>query len=89
MPSAFGDGADLTGLADPAETGDHLYVSGVFHQAFVKIDESGTEAAAASAVVVNDESASVPILVDHPFLFVIQDDLTGAILFVGRVTDPS
>jgi serpin B len=86
MPSAFGGDADFTGIANSEE---HLYISGVFHKAFVKIDESGTEAAAATGVVVTTDSASEPIYADHPFLFVIEDDLTGAILFVGRVTDPS
>lgn len=86
MPSAFGFDADFTGIAD---TDEHLYVSGVFHKAYVDIDESGTEAAAATGVVVGTDSASMPIVADHPFLFVIRDDLTGAILFAGRVIDPS
>lgn len=85
MPTAFSDTADFTGMA--ADGG--LQITGVVHQAFVKIDEEGTEAAAATAVTVGTTSAQVPIVADHPFLFVIQDDLTGAILFVGRVTDPS
>lgn len=87
MPTAFQEGiADFTGM-----TGDFpLYVDGVYHQAFVKVDEAGTEAAAATGVVMNTESAGpMPVIADRPYLFVIQDDLTGAILFVGRVTDPS
>jgi serpin B len=80
--------ADLTGMAIPPE-GGNLRVSGVFHQAFVKVDEAGTEAAAATGVVVTNDSAPMEIAATHPFLFVLHDDLTGAILFVGRVGDPS
>ncbi len=79
--------ADLTGMAD-APDGD-LFVSGVFHKAFVKVDEAGTEAAAATGVVVGVESAPLAVRADRPFLFVLHDDLTGTILFVGRITDPS
>lgn len=84
MPTAFSDGADFTGIA--ADGG--LSISGVYHKAFVKVDEAGTEAAAATGVVVGVTSAPMPIVADRPFLFAIQDDLTGALLFVGRVTDP-
>ncbi len=86
MPTAFSDGSDFTGMSAGPE---QLRISGVFHQAFVKVDEAGTEAAAATGVVVGTDSAPEPIFADHPFLMVIQDDLTGAILFVGRVSDPS
>lgn len=88
MPVAFTDGADFSGIAIPPEDGV-LKITGVFHQAFVSVDEAGTEAAAATGVVVGNDSAPEPIFADRPFLFVVQDDLTGAILFVGRVTDPS
>ena len=69
-------------------------VTGVFHQAFVEVNEEGTEAAAATAVVVGMAMARpeppVPeFRADHPFIFLIQDDGTGAILFLGRVTDPA
>jgi serpin B len=73
----------------------YLYISDIFHKAFLKLDESGTEAAAASAVVmmaVNGVMISPPqpieVRVDHPFLFAIQDRTSGACLFLGRVTDP-
>ncbi len=66
-----------------------LFVTGVFHQAFVKVDEEGTEAAAATGVVVGVESAPPFVDATHPFLFVLRDDLTGSILFVGRVADPT
>jgi serpin B len=88
MPSAFDSSiANFTGIADAPD--GNLFITGVFHKAFVAVDELGTEAAAATAVVVGTESAADFINVDHPFLFAIRDDLTGAILFVGRVTDPS
>jgi serpin B len=89
VEAAFDSGAaDFTGIATPPEDGN-LYITGAFHQAFVKVDEAGTEAAAATGVVVGNDSAPMPIIADRPFLFVIQDDLTGAVLFIGRVTDPS
>lgn len=85
--------ADFTGLSDSAEAED-LYISGVFHKAFIAVDEEGTEAAAATAVVVLAESAAIaeePIdfRCDHPFIYLIRDNRTGAVLFMGRVTDPS
>lgn len=68
-----------------------LYVSAVPHEAFVAVDEDGTEAAAATAVVISTLSASVtePFHVDRPFLFVIHDVKHGTPLFLGRVEDPS
>jgi serpin B len=83
------DHADLTGIA-PAVKGN-LYLSLVQHEAWVKVDEEGTEAAAATAGVVGQASAPYApevFKVDRPFLFLIRDDATGAVLFLGRVTDP-
>jgi len=65
----------------------------VIHQAFVDVNEEGTEAAAATAVVIQRAMAPVgpPVPVfraDHPFIFLIQDDETGLILFIGRVEHP-
>jgi serpin B len=86
--------ADFTGLTDSA-AGERLKISGVFHKAFIAVDEEGTEAAAATAVVVAEESAALPpekvydFKCDHPFVYLIRDNRTGAILFMGRVTDPS
>ena len=79
--------ADLSGMSADAD----LYVTGVFHQAFVTVDEEGTEAAAATAVVVGTTSAPEPVTltVDRPFLFWIRDVPTGEVLFMGRVGDPS
>ncbi len=96
MRDAFdGARADFSGMADPAANeGTPLYISAVFHKAFVAVDEEGTEAAAATAVVMTRESAAmmpedaVAFVADHPFLFFIRD-ASGAILFMGRVADPS
>ncbi len=86
MEQAFGAGADLSGI-----DGTHdLYVSDVVHQATIAVDEQGTVASAATGVVVSRKSAALNLLaVDRPFLFVIRDDATGAILFQGRVLDPT
>jgi serpin B len=89
MSDAFTGAADFSGM-----TGDReLFITDVIHKAFVSVDEAGTEAAAATAVVMM-ELAAVPeepveVTVDRPFIFVIRDIETGAILFVGRVVDPS
>ena len=81
--------ADLDGMVGEQESG--LYIGGAYHKAFVAVDEVGTEAAAATAVVVNDEAASMTFefVADQPFEFYIRDNLTGAILFLGRVGDPT
>ena len=86
--------ADFDGIA-PRKPDDYLYISEVFHKTFLALDEHGTEAAAATAVVMMVGSAAHPqppkvyqVHVDHPFLFAIQDCKTGACLFLGRVTDP-
>jgi len=89
MTSAFIYGtADFSGM-----DGTHnLYISDVFHDAFINVAEKGTEAAAATAVVVGAGSAApTGLLVDatRPFIFFLYDQPTGAILFMGRVQDPS
>lgn len=69
-----------------------LFISGVVHQAYVNVNEEGTEAAAATAVVVGTGgfAALPPVFrADHPFLFLIQENKTGNILFIGRITDPT
>ncbi len=87
MKQAFESGqADLSGIDGTRD----LYVSDVIHQATIAVDEQGTVASAATAIVVGRNSISLNTLaVDRPFLFVIQDDATGAILFQGRVLDPT
>ena len=73
--------------------GSHgLYIGAVLHKAFVDVDEEGTEAAAATAVVMARKSASARLPVfraDRPFVFLIQDNKTESILFMGRLTDPA
>lgn len=87
MPTAFDpDHADFSGMTRD----ERLYVSAVLHETFVAVDEDGTEAAAATAVVMRT-SALVPeeqVYVDRPFVFVIHDVQHGTPLFLGRVDDP-
>jgi len=85
MHAAF-DNADFSGISDSP-----LFISGVVHQANISVDTRGTEAAAATAVMM-DVSApygEVEVHANRPFLFAIRDRATGAILFLGHVTDPS
>ena len=82
--------ADFSGI-----TGDEpLYVGGVIHQANISVDEKGTEAAAATAIVMatggpGDSAKPIALRIDRPFLFALRDTQTGAVLFLGRITDPS
>lgn len=81
------DGADFTGIIEARE----LLIHEVVQQAFIAVDEEGTEAAAATAVIIGLESAPTPVSVsiDRPFLFLIEHRATGELLFIGQVTDPS
>lgn len=89
MPTAFDeDRADFSGMTGAKS----LYISAVIHQAFVDVNEEGTEAAAATAVVMSGKSVPPPVPIfraDHPFIFVIQDKANGNILFIGRVANPN
>ncbi len=90
MPIAFTGAADFSGM-DGTKS---LYIAEVIHQAFVEVNEEGTEAAAATAVLMERSSSfnkpKIPIFrADHPFIFIIQQKSTGNILFLGRVSDPS
>jgi len=88
MPSAFDERADFSGIT----TAEKLEISDVIHQANIDVDEKGTEAAAATAVVMRATAMPaepVNVRVDRPFLFALRDVPTGAILFLGRVADPS
>jgi serpin B len=89
MRDAFSpDDADFSGMTGNPE----LFISDVIHKAFVAVDEAGTEAAAATAVIVGataiPEESPVEVTIDRPFIFLIRDIETGAILFVGRVLNP-
>jgi len=88
MPVAFSGGADFSGMTGNRD----LFIADVVHKAFVSVDEAGTEAAAATAVVMQLTAVPetpVEVTVDHPFIFLIRDIETGTILFVGRVVNPS
>ncbi len=87
MPVAFGGGADFSGMTGSRD----LFIDDVIHKAFVAVDEEGTEAAAATAVVMRESAPASPVefTVDRPFIFLIRDRETGTILFIGRVMDPS
>jgi len=90
MTDAFNpDVADFSGMADA-----DLFIQEALHKAFIAVDENGTEAAAATAVIIGVTSAPMPVEpivvnIDKPFLFYIQDAETGEILFMGRVLNPS
>jgi serpin B len=87
MPVAFSSAADFSGMTGRRE----LSISDVVHKAFVSVDEAGTEAAAATAVIMELTAMPDPpveLTIDSPFIFLIQDIETGAILFVGRVLNP-
>ena len=89
MPTAFSYDADFSGM----DGTDMLFISEVIHKAFVDVSEEGTEAAAATAVVVNLKCApgedTTPVFrADHPFVFVIVEEDSGTILFAGRVANP-
>lgn len=87
MPDAFGEAADFSGM-DGTKS---LNISAVIHKAFVDVNEEGTEAAAATGVVVGIKSVAAPLPVfraDHPFLFLIRHNPSGSILFFGRLMNP-
>jgi serpin B len=88
MPDAFSDKADFSGMDGSKD----LFVGAVLHKAFVAVNEQGTEAAAATAVVMMMKAVAFPAIVfraDHPFVFLIRDNSTGSILFIGRVVNPA
>jgi serpin B len=90
MPTAFTGAADFSGM----DGTKNLFISDVVHKAFVDVNEEGTEAAAATGVVMNLASAPMEddtptFRADHPFVFLIQENETGNILFIGRVTNPA
>jgi serpin B len=88
MRTAFSDAADFSGISP----GESLRIQDVFHKGFVDVDENGTEAAAATAVVVGVTSVPAPPTIEfnanRPFVFAIVDKKTGAVVFLGRVVSP-
>lgn len=88
MHSAFSSDADFSGI----DGTKNLFISQVIHQAYVKVDEEGTEAAAATAVGMVESAMPRNLNIfnaDHPFVFIIQEKETGAILFLGKVVNPT
>ncbi len=87
MPLPVSPGADFSGMTGNLD----LYISDIFHKAYVSVDEMGTEAAAATLVAM--EATGMPLegvelVVDRPFLFLIQDMKTGTIFFLGQILNP-
>ena len=88
MPTAFSSEADFSGIT----TDEALFISRVIHQANITVDEAGTEAAAATVVGMDTTAMPgelVELKVDHPFIVVLRDHPTGAVVFMARVEDPS
>ena len=87
IKTAFTDKADFGAMTEKK-----IQLGPVFHQTWIAVDEVGTEAAAATGVVMRTTSLMVgepkPFKVDHPFLFLIRDTKRGRLLFAGRVVDP-
>ena len=85
MTAAFdGDSADFSGIANLP-----LFITHIIHKAFVEVNEEGTEAAAATAVVMDEKAVVAPVFrADRPFLFLIRDVNSGSILFMGKMADP-
>ncbi|XP_051179487.1 serpin-ZX [Lolium perenne] len=87
----FSTEADLSEMVDSEQK---LCISSVFHKSFVEVNEEGTEAAAATAVTIMlmslplDPPMKMDFVADHPFLFMIREDLTGVVLFIGHVLNP-
>ena len=87
MPDSFDGGADFSGMTGSSD----LRISEVVHKAFVSVNEEGTEAAAATGVVMllsGPSKEPIEVTVDRPFIFLIRDTSTGTILFLGRVSNP-
>jgi len=88
MPEAFSDKADFSGMTGRKD----LKISKVVHKAFIDVNESGTEAAAATAVIIRIKAMPVNAIefkADHPFMFVIRENTNGSILFAGNIYDPT
>ena len=86
MKDAFSGKADFSAMTGRRD----LFISNVLHKAFVEVNEEGTEAAAATAVIMEKVAMSIkPVFrADHPFVFIIKDNRSGSILFMGRVSNP-
>ena len=86
MRNAFDEKADFSGMT----RSEKLFISAVRHKAFVDVNEEGTEAAAATAVLIERLSVrEMFVQINRPFIFMIRDEQSGSILFLGRMMDPS
>jgi serine protease inhibitor len=85
LTAPFSDLANFGGM----DCGTNLFVSDVMHKAFVDVNESGTEAAAVTVVIVKTLGMASRFIVDHPFIFLIRENASGSILFLGRIIDPT
>jgi serine protease inhibitor len=87
MGIAFSDAADFSNISDFAQ----LTITDILHQAFIETNEEGTEAAAATVVIIGITSAgptAIEFRADHPFIYIIRETTTNSIIFMGRVADP-
>ena len=89
-------GAQFQGMTTSTDPMEQLYISKVFHKAFVEVNEKGTEAAAATAVAMfalcslpRDVPFTPEFKADRPFVFLIREKSTGSVLFLGRMTQPA
>lgn len=90
MGISFGGNADFSKIYDPSQV--KVYISKAIHKAYIKVNEAGTEAAAATVIGITYTSLPAPppvLKLDHPFLYSIIEKQTGAVLFLGMVNDPS
>ncbi len=85
MSSAFNSSADFSGI----EATTNLFISDVMHTAFVEVNETGTEAAAVTLVQAKTKGMPKSFRADHPFIYLIRENGSGTILFIGRIIDPT
>ncbi len=85
MSTAFNVNANFSGMDGTT----NLFVSDVIHKAFVEVNESGTEAAAVTVAMAAAKGMAESFTVDHPFIFLIRENGSGSILFLGRIVDPT
>jgi len=87
MPDAFSGKADFSGMTDS----ERIFISEVIHKTYIEVNEEGTEAAAATGeMILGSANIEPPIFrADHPFIFLIRDNHTGSILFLGRIANPA
>ena len=84
MEKAFVAGALMNIAGEPHAP----FISDIYHKTFIEVNEEGTEAAAVTSVEVGDNAMPDGFFANRPFVFVIRDDRTGSVLFVGKVENP-